>query len=294
MTEVPTVSPACARPPEGRKGIRGGAMAKDGPGGRPGGGAGQREFAVTLALRLAVLAALIGLWEWGARQAPPGLFAGPGEVFAALIRLWREGRLQPALAASLQVYLTGTLAAAVAGIAIGTALGASRTLARMFDVYVHALAATPRVAFIPLIIVAVGLGWQAKALVVFLGAVMPVILNAQAGVRAADPDLIEMARSTGAGRGRILGHVVLPGALPYLVAGVRIGATIGLINTVVAELYTAVSGLGGLLAIYGGRFRMAEYLAVVLVLALIGVLVTEGLRILERRLLRWRQGGRTT
>ena len=81
---------------------------------------------------------------------------------------------------------------------------------------------------------------------------------------------------------------MLPGALPFLVTGVRIGATIGLINTVVAELYTAVSGLGGLLAIYGSRFQMAEYLAVVVVLALIGVTMTEGLRVIETRLLRWR------
>ena len=89
-------------------------------------------------------------------------------------------------------------------------------------------------------------------------------------------------------RARILLHVVLPGALPFLLAGIRIGATIGLINTVVAELYTAVSGLGGLLALYGSRFQMAEYLAVVVVLAMIGVTMTEGLRLTERRLLRWR------
>ena len=81
---------------------------------------------------------------------------------------------------------------------------------------------------------------------------------------------------------------MLPGALPFLLAGIRIGATIGLINTVVAELYTAVSGLGGLLALYGSRFQMAEYLAVVVVLAMIGVTMTEGLRLTERRLLRWR------
>jgi NitT/TauT family transport system permease protein len=153
---------------------------------------------------------------------------------------------------------------------------------------VHGLAATPRVAFIPLIIVLLGLGFEAKILVVFLGAVMPVILNSYAGVRSADPDLVEMARATGASRGRVLVHVVLPGALPFLLAGIRIGATIGLINTVVAELYTAVTGLGGLLAIYGSRFQMAEYLAVVVALATIGVTMTEGLRLAERRLLRWR------
>src|SRR5690606_6528248 len=147
---------------------------------------------------------------------------------------------------------------------------------------------TPRVAFIPLIIVALGLGVQAKLVIVFLGAVMPVILNAYAGVRAADPELLEMARATGAGRTRILRHVILPGAMPYLLTGIRIGATIGLINTVVAELYTAISGLGGLLALYGSRFRMAEYLAVVVVLAVIGGTMTETLRLIEKRLLRWR------
>jgi len=201
-----------------------------------------------------------------------------------------EGRLGPAVLQSLSVYLSGTGAAIVVGIALGALMGTVRPVGRMLDVYVHGLAATPRVAFIPLIIVLLGLGFRAKVLIVFLGAVMPVILNAYAGVRAADPDLVEMARATGASRRRILAHVVLPGALPFLVAGVRIGATIGLINTVVAELYTAISGLGGLLALYGSRFQMADYLAVVVVLALIGVAMTEGLRLIENRLLRWRGG----
>ena len=199
-----------------------------------------------------------------------------------------DGRLGPALSQSLVVYLAGTGAAVVVGIALGALMGMVRPVGQMLDIYVHGLAATPRVAFIPLIILFLGLGFEAKILVVFLGAVMPVVLNSYAGVQSADPDLVEMARATGASRGRILAHVVLPGALPFLLAGVRIGATIGLINTVVAELYTAVSGLGGLLAIYGSRFQMAEYLAVVVVLAMIGVTMTEGLRLAERRMLRWR------
>ena len=77
--------------------------------------------------------------------------------------------------------------------------------------------------------------------------------------------------------------------MPYVIVGLRLGATIGLINTVVAELYTAVTGLGGLLAIYGNTFRMAEYFVIVLCLASIGVIVTEGLRFIEQRLARWRR-----
>lgn len=243
----------------------------------------------TALLRLGFLGLVLIVWALAARAAPPGLFASPWAVAQALGRLVAEGRLLPALGASLQVYLLGTGLAIVAGAALGCAMGTFRLLGRTLDIYVMALAATPRVAFIPLIIVALGLGLQAKLLIVFLGAVMPVILNAYAGVRAADPELVEMARATGASRPRILRHVVLPGALPYLMTGIRIGATIGLINTVVAELYTAISGLGGLLAVYGSRFRMAEYLAVVVVLALIGAAVTEALRLIEKRLLRWRE-----
>jgi ABC-type nitrate/sulfonate/bicarbonate transport system permease component len=239
-------------------------------------------------LRLAFLGFVVLVWWAAARSAPSGLFASPLAVVEAGWRLVLDGRLGPALSQSLMVYLAGTGAAVIVGIALGALMGMIRPVGQMLDIYVHGLAATPRVAFIPLIILFLGLGFEAKILVVFLGAVMPVVLNSYAGVQSADSDLVEMARATGASRGRILAHVVLPGALPFLLAGVRIGATIGLINTVVAELYTAVSGLGGLLAIYGSRFQMAEYLAVVVVLAMIGVTMTEGLRLAERRMLRWR------
>ena len=147
------------------------------------------------------------------------------------------------------------------------------------------------IAFIPLIIVMLGLGFQAKVLVVFLGAVMPVILNAYAGVRAADPDLVEMARASGATRPQIFRRILLPGALPFIVVGLRLGATIGLINTVVAELYTAVRGLGGLLAIIGNTFQLAPYFVVVFVLAAIGTLVTTGLRLIEVSTERWPYDG---
>jgi len=168
------------------------------------------------------------------------------------------------------------------------AMGASRTLGKTMEIYVHALSATPRVAFIPLIIVLLGLGFQAKVFIVFLGAVMPIIINTYAGVKEVDTDLVEMARSVGARRSDIFRRIVLPSAVPFIVVGLRLGATIGLINTVVAELYTAVRGLGGLLAIYGNTFRMAEYFVVVLTLAFIGVVVTEILRHVENRLGRWR------
>ena len=239
-------------------------------------------------LRLCFVAVMIGLWWLASLYVERGLVPSPAATVRAAVRLSEEGRLWKALGASLSVYLSGLAAATFVGIPIGAVMGAVRILGQTLDVFVYALAATPRVAFIPLIIVFLGLGFEAKSFIVFLGAVMPIIINTYTGVLNADEELIEMARSTGATKNTILRQIILPGAMPFLVAGLRLGATIGLINTVVAELYTSVQGLGGLLAVYGNTFRMAEYFVIVLMLALLGGLVNEGLRLIERRMMRWR------
>lgn len=241
-----------------------------------------------LALRIGFAAVLLLLWAVAAQQVGNNIIPSPAATFHAAGRMIAEGRFLSALGDSLTVYLSGYAIAIVVGVSAGVMMGGFRTVGKTVDVYVYALAATPRVAFIPLIIVLLGLGIEAKVFIVFLGAMMPIVINTYAGVLAADNDLIEMATSVGASKLRIFRSIILPGAVPFVIVGMRLGAAIGLINTVVAELYTAVKGLGGLLAIYGNTFRMAEYFVVVLTLALIGVVVTESLRYLEHRASRWR------
>jgi ABC-type nitrate/sulfonate/bicarbonate transport system permease component len=238
--------------------------------------------------RLIFLGGLIGVWWLVANHVGANLIPTPLATLEASQRLFEQGRLFKALGESLSVYASGYLLAVAAAVPLGVVMGAFRPLGRTLEIYVYALAATPRVAFIPLIIVFLGLGFQAKLFVVFLGAVMPILLNTYAGVQNVDRELLEMARSVRASRWQVFRRIVIPGAVPFIIVGLRIGATIGLINTVVAELYTAVSGLGGLLAIYGNTFRMAEYFVIVLCLSAIGVVVTEGLRFLEGKLGRWR------
>lgn len=239
--------------------------------------------------RIAFLVLLLAFWTVAAQNFGPNVVPTPVATFDAAQRLIAEGRLVTAFGASLSVYLSGYALAVICAIPIGVLMGGFRVLGKTLEIYVFALAATPRVAFIPLIIVILGLGADAKIFIIFLGALMPILINTYAGVLAVDEELVEMAQSVGASRRRIFLNIVLPSAVPFIVTGMRLGATIGLINTVVAELYTAVSGLGGLLAIYGNTFRMAEYFVVVITLAIIGVIVTETLRYLEMRLARWRR-----
>ena len=241
--------------------------------------------------RLFAFAAFLALWWAAARLAGTNLIPTPLATAAAAREMFAEAAIWRAIGESLAVYAGGYLLAVLVGIPAGLLMGGFRPLGRTLEIYVNALTATPRVAFIPLIIVLLGLGYEAKVAIIFLGAVMPLVINTYAGVLNADGELVEMARSAGATRGQIFRRILLPGALPFIVVGLRLGATIGLINTVVAELYTAVRGLGGLLAVFGNTFQMAPYFVVVFVLAAIGTLVTQGVRLIEVRIERWRYEG---
>jgi ABC-type nitrate/sulfonate/bicarbonate transport system permease component len=238
--------------------------------------------------RAAAFACFLLLWLFFSFLAGPNLIPDPVRTAKAGLSLIQDGKIFDATLQSLYIYLAGLSLAIAVAIPLGMLMGGIRNLGRTLEIYVNALMATPRVAFIPLIIVLLGLGAEAKIAIVFLGAVMPILVNTYAGIMNSDAELIEMARSAGASRFQVYWRIMLPGALPFLVVGLRLGATIGLINTVVAELYTAVSGLGGLLAFYGNTFQMAPYFVVVFVLASIGVIVTQLLRGLEARAQRWR------
>jgi ABC-type nitrate/sulfonate/bicarbonate transport system permease component len=119
-----------------------------------------------------------------------------------------------------------------------------------------------------------------------------VLIATAAGIGNANPDLVEMARSFGAKRFTLFWCVMLPDALPTIASGLRIGAAIATVGTVVAELYMAQSGLGGLLADAGARFQMDRYFAVVIVVMALGTLITGGLRLAERRVAAWRFANR--
>ncbi len=238
--------------------------------------------------RLLVFVLLIALWWAAAAATGENFLPTPLQTVAAATRVIGDGTVPRATLESLIVFLSGFLAAALFAIPFGLAMGGFRIFGSALEGYVNALSAMPRVAFIPLVIVFLGLGYEAKVFIVFIGAVMPILINTYAGVLNCDGELVEMARSAGASNLQIFRKIMLPGSLPYITAGLRVGASLALINTVVAELYTAVNGLGGLLSVYGNSFRMAPYFVVVCVLAVIGVLVMASLKLVERRMERWR------
>lgn len=237
---------------------------------------------VTIALLL-----LVGMYALNA-TAGNLTMPSPLDVFDKSVLMWSDGTILRALGQSLTVLGLGFLLAAVTGITLGIFLGGFTFVGRIFDPFVNAMNSTPGAAFIPLIIVWFGLYTEAKIIVVWNAAVFPILINTAAGISSANKDLVEMARAFGASRMTLFWKVMVPDALPSILSGLRIGAAICTVGTVIAELTMAQSGLGGLLIAAGNRFQMDRYFAVVIVLMALGTLITAGLRYAERRIARWR------
>lgn len=212
----------------------------------------------------------------------------PEAVLWRSIEMWSDGTIPLALFQTFTVLGLGFIFAATSGMLIGILLGGFPFLGRVLDPYVNAVNATPGAAFIPLIIVWFGLYNEAKIALVWLAAVFPILINTTSGIANADKDLIEMAQSFGARKWTLFWRVMVPDAMPSILSGLRIGAAICIVGTVIAELTMAQSGLGGLMIKAGNRFQMDRYFAVVIVLMALGSLITIALRLAERRFGRWR------
>lgn len=238
---------------------------------------------------LALVAGLI-IWEVVGRISNAVFFAPFSEAVRAFWRLALSGELTHAVTTSLQSLLLGFTLAAVLGLSIGIAMGLSDTVRYTLDVYINTFMAAPLIALIPIIAIFVGLDVWGRAAIVFLFSFFVITVNAEAGVRTTDPDLIEMAQSFCLSRRRIFMTVILPGAMPAILAGVRLGLVQGIKGMVTAEIFMAITGLGALLDYYGSQFKAAELFAVLLLVVAISMLVSSGFMLLSRRLTRWQTG----
>ncbi len=241
------------------------------------------------AITVASLAAFLLLWQAVAMSGRlgPSMFAGPEPVFTALWGLVRSGELAEHLAATASVFLSGFALAAITGILLGLLLGTNEDAEAVLGPYLMALYAAPRVAFISLLLVWMGVGMGSKIALVFLSAFFPIALNTLTGARNVDRVLLRTARAFGADHRDVFLKVVLPYSVPYILAGLRLGVGRGLIGAFVAEMFGANAGLGYLIVRAGNEFKAATLLAGVLVLAACSILLTEGLHWLGQRVAPW-------
>ena len=238
---------------------------------------------------LSVLAAGV-LWEIAGRTFlnNPLFFAPLSAVLARMGSLSQTGDLQRDIITSFEEFLVGFVLATAAGIGIGVLMASSKPICEVVDPWVSMLYATPFVAVAPLLTLWLGIGLTAHIAVVFIVVVFPVLINTYAGLANSDRDLIEVAQSFGAQPLQIFTKIRFPGALPFIVAGLRQGVARGLVGVVVAELFGSKSGLGYLILISGQQFDAAGLFVGILLFALAGIALVELMRIIERKMAPWR------
>ena len=239
------------------------------------------------ALRLTYVITIAVAWELYGRAVNPVLLSSPSAIVGAAFEMVADGTLQEAMGQSLVVLGAGSLIGIAVGLAIGLAAGRNRIFATLIELPLNALYATPSVALIPVIVVWFGFGPTAKTVVVILFVLFPVLINTMRGVQEVDRELVEVARSFCSGERRMWFDLILPSALPYVVTGLRLAIGRALIGVIVAEFFTAFSGLGHLIVTNANSFQTDRTFVPILVIAALGVLLTGLLELVERRVVRW-------
>lgn len=237
--------------------------------------------------RLVTFVVLAIGWELFARAAGGLLIPSFTETVGSLGGLLTNPELWAGLAVSNQALAIGFLASVGLGVPLGLLIGRFSMLERVADPYISIMLVTPMAAVIPLLVMSIGIGLASRVALVVLFALPMVIVNTQAGVRQVDDRLIEMARSYGASERQIWWRILLRGAMPGVMAGIRVGLGRAITGMVVVELLMASVGLGGLILDFRAFFRVGELYGVVIVVVVEALILISAARWVERKVIPW-------
>ena len=238
------------------------------------------------------VALFFGLWEAVFLVVPfnPLFISKPSQIALGLLDLITSGDLVHDLMVSAVPFVYGFVAAVVVGVALGVVMGWRARIGYALDPLMTVFYASPLVALAPLVVFFFGVGVGGKAAIIFLLSVFPFMFNASAGVRAVDRLLINVVRSLGGTERDLYLKVMIPSVLPYIVAGARIAIGRALIGVLVAEFFAASEGIGYAIARFGDLFALDRMFACIIVIMVIAVVLTEGIRWAERAAFPWRAG----
>jgi ABC-type nitrate/sulfonate/bicarbonate transport system permease component len=242
------------------------------------------------ALPWIVFAVLIVLWQAASDTGllPPLFMPSPLSVVKALHALWIDGTLVEHVTASLKRIVPGWLIGTAAGLAVGLAMGIFSAARAAGIPIVSALFPIPKIALLPLLILWFGIGEPSKIATIALGVFFPTTISAYTACDSVPRNLIRMGQSFGLPARDIVAKILLPGAMPGILAGFRISASVALLLVVAAEMIGAQQGIGAFVLTAGNLMQTDQLLAGVVMLSVLGLLIAWGLGVLERRMLRWR------
>jgi len=254
---------------------------------------GLRQRSEPLVLGLLGIVAILLLWE-----AVPYLvtlkagtklfFTPPSQVAETLWTLFASGEIWAPLGVSAAGFAIGLGIAIVIALPLGILIGRSETLNALFDPFITAFNATPRLVFLPLVLLWFGLGLWSKVVIVAFGAVFPLLINTHEGIRNADRLLINVVRSFGAKEWNVVRFVVVPNALPYILTGLRLAIGRAVLGVVVSEFFGSDQGLGVMMVQAASQYKVNIVFAGMIVFMALSLAMTSVVKLMERRLGRWR------
>ena len=218
----------------------------------------------------------------------PMFMSAPSLIFSAAVQLFGSGEIYNDLYVSGVELFWGYLLSAVVAVPFGIMVGWYKRASYVFDPFINAMNATPRVALLPLVIIWLGIGILSKVGIIFLGAVFPILINARDGVKTTPYNLLTAARSFGASEWIVFKSVVFPSTIPFILSGLRLGLGRAIVGVMVGELYAATAGIGFMITVAGATFQTDKVFVGVLVFALTGMIGMDLLTRVERRFDKWR------
>jgi ABC-type nitrate/sulfonate/bicarbonate transport system permease component len=239
--------------------------------------------------QLGFIVAILIAWEVMGRRLGDFFLAPPSSLWTATVEIVESGDLRRATFDSLYSLSVGYGISAAVGIGLGYLMGWYKPVAKVMDPFVNAAYVIPVAALVPVIIIWFGLADTSRILVVIMFCVFEILVSTYTGVKNVDPMLIDVGRSFGAGRFDLFRKVVFFASLPYIFAGLRMGASRAIKGMVVAELLFAVTGLGGEIQTAANYYRTDIVFVYVIVIALLGVLMAGLIQLVERLVTPWRQ-----
>ena len=236
--------------------------------------------------------AMLLFWEITARAAPTlQLYIPPlSQTLRALGQLLLSGAIAKHLGVSLIRFSAGYLLAAAIAVSLGIVLGYFHWLHGWFEMLIEFLRPMPSVAIIPVAVLMLGIGDSMIVAVTVYASMWPILINTIDGVRHIESTLVDTGRSFGLGRGRILWQIILPGASPYIVTGLRIGLSIALILVTTAEMIVGSNGLGFFILDEERSMNSANMYAGIIVVAVLGYALNRGFLTVEAKAMKWHHG----
>lgn len=239
----------------------------------------------------AIFLTLLAVWELGAATGflDPLFFPAPSAIIASFWRIYvTQGNIWYHLYVSLGLVLAGFTAGSILGVGLGAVVGMNAAVRRFLQPYVIVLEATPRIAVAPLLIAALGFGPQSKIAIIMLVCFFAPFINTLSGVINVNRDRYELMRSLGASKTQVLRKLVLPDAIPVIMAGERLAMTSALSGVLVAEFIQRDQGIGALILTYTRNLNMASAFACILTLTVIGFLIFKGMEMLDHYVAFWK------